>query len=330
MAAQALLEIFLSDAHLIEYISKGVQKSLKDSKSQNYSKIVSSTIDQAFEELQLVDLVATFLEKSLSEARTTPEYSETEPTNPAKVKRKIKKEQEPPLSIDFNQTQYIDPHSLELDVDEQSVTKESDIFPPPDSPGQNQHRRTESESLIIGNESPDPKISSDRLKSPPSLIESVREESRPISSSVNLSENGHSVHEEDYSGSDFEGTSPEKSSHENENWFHETETKPKRTVNFLDGLVSDTFVHREKHALEDVPELFYTQDESMKFQYDYDREAQRADSDGVSWLDWMMERTEEERLKHEEEDELHQHEYQDYWEGNEQYEEESQSGDEMW
>lgn len=117
-------------------------------------------------------------------------------------------------------------------------------------------------------------------------------------------------------------------------WNPETDNpqcRQSRRVNFLDGLISETFIHREKHSPEDVPDLFYTHDESIKFQYDYDREAQRADNEGISWLDWMMKRTEEERKKHEVEDDLLQQEYQDYWEGNDQYEEEeSQSEDEMW
>lgn len=42
-----------------------------------------------------------------------------------------------------------------------------------------------------------------------------------------------------------------------------------------------------------------------------------------------MKRTEEDRLKHEQEDERMQSEFHDYWEGNDQYEEESQSEEDM-
>lgn len=113
--------------------------------------------------------------------------------------------------------------------------------------------------------------------------------------------------------------------------------KHQRQVNFVEGFVSDTFVHREKHTPEEVSQLFYTQDEAIRFQYDYDREAQRADKDGIDWLNWMMGRSEEDRIKHEQEDELEQYHQQDYWEDNDQYELEeneddynSQSEEDMW
>lgn len=177
-------------------------------------------------------------------------------------------------------------------------------------------------------------------------------------------------HENDYSMSDFETSmnSPEKSltkiisqkennntdnndqnnnnnnnsdnsivnnnNNDNNNTDNNAPIKPKkRQVNFVEGFVSDMFVHREKHTPEEVSQLFYTQNEAMRFQYDYDREAQRADNEGVDWLKWMMNRSEEDRIRHEQEDESEQYMNQDYWEDNDQYdqyEEESQSGEDMW
>jgi hypothetical protein len=330
-ALDALLEIFLSDVQLIEYISKGVRKSISDAKSQNYSHIVSNKIDQAFEDLQLANLVAAFLEKTLTKnERSTPEYSDTEPTKVSKLKRKVKKEATS-AEPDFNQTQYINPQSLDLEVNEEQSLP-SDAGGILDSPDQHCTMERESLNRPPSPRSPELKLFEGNVEDPPSFEETGNQNAPNLSPANPLSGIDRSDHERDYSDSDFEVASPDKSLHE----FAEPTSKAEKKVNFPQNLVSDTFVLREKHAPEDIPDLFYTQEESMRFQYDLDRETQRADSDGVSWLDWMMERSEEDRLKHEEEDELLQHEYQDYWEGNERYQEEeeegeeSQSGDEMW
>jgi hypothetical protein len=317
-AIDTLVHTFLSDDQLIEYIARDVRKCLKENRSQhhlNCARIVTQTIDRTFDELHLSELVATFLERTTPKILLpAPEYSESEPTKFSKSKRKGKRRQEESVSIeeqrsvkiDFNETQYINPERLNFQLDES----------------------TQSETTFDRDNSPNKEIANQDVEYP-------QKESQldPISNELDLpTEEPISPHpsptrdlsQDEYSIQQFEG-SPETIQKP------DTETIPKsRHVNFVDGLISDTFIHREKHTPEEVPDLFYTHDESIKFQYDYDREAQRADSEGISWLNWMMKRTEEERKKHEEEDDLLQHEYQDYWEGNEQYDEESQSGDEMW
>jgi hypothetical protein len=313
-----LVHTFLSDDQLIEYIARDVKRYLKENRCQNQlnrSKIVSQTIDRTFEELHLSELVTAFLERTTPKiSLTSPEYSETEPTKFLKSKRKGKKrdevfyEEHPTVELDFNQTQYINPENISIQFDQPTNLRQKS-------------KGTDDVTGQIQIELPDEANSPDEVPisclSPPQVSSPAR----------NISQDEYSVHE-------FEVMTPEP-----EIPTLSPETKPNpdpenpqsRRVNFLDGLISDTFVPREKHSPEEVPDLFYTHEESIKFQYDYDREAQRADTEGITWLDWMMKRTEDDRKKHEEEDDLLQHEYQDYWEGNDQYEdEESQSGDEMW
>lgn len=43
------------------------------------------------------------------------------------------------------------------------------------------------------------------------------------------------------------------------------------TVRFVPNVVSDVFIIREKHSLYEIPDLFYTHDESIQFTSDYNR-----------------------------------------------------------
>lgn len=102
-------------------------------------------------------------------------------------------------------------------------------------------------------------------------------------------ENRDDNYDYEYSMNDFEtsmsSSSPGKSNHPSVvklfPYPKQGKKKHQNQVNFVDGYVSDTFIHREKHDDEDVPQLFYTQNEAMQFQYDYDREAERALRDGL-------------------------------------------------
>eukprot|EP00602_Paraphysomonas_sp_CaronLab_P006455 CAMPEP_0185032506 /NCGR_PEP_ID=MMETSP1103-20130426/20641_1 /TAXON_ID=36769 /ORGANISM="Paraphysomonas bandaiensis, Strain Caron Lab Isolate" /LENGTH=347 /DNA_ID=CAMNT_0027568435 /DNA_START=232 /DNA_END=1272 /DNA_ORIENTATION=+ len=130
-------------------------------------------------------------------------------------------------------------------------------------------------------------------------------------------------HADDYSD-DFEGNvsgmSPSKDVE-----------KGARRVTFVEGIVSDTFFHRQKYAPHELSELFYTHEEAMQFQFDFDREAQRADSDGKEWTEWIMERSEEQLEQDAIEDAAMQDDFRDYWEGNEAYEDSpSGSSNDMW
>jgi hypothetical protein len=62
-------------------------------------------------------------------------------------------------------------------------------------------------------------------------------------------------------------------------------SKGERRVRFPDHIVSDTFYHRLKYAPDEVAELFYTHSEAMQFQYDYDREATKAEAEGREWTE---------------------------------------------
>ena len=60
-----------------------------------------------------------------------------------------------------------------------------------------------------------------------------------------------------------------------------------RRVQFSQSVVSDTFYHRLKYAPEEVVDLFYTHEEAMQFQYDYDREATKAEAEGREWTEYV-------------------------------------------
>ena len=64
-------------------------------------------------------------------------------------------------------------------------------------------------------------------------------------------------------------------------------------MRFIDEVVSDVFFVREKYARHEVPDLFYTHDESLKFTSDYNRESVRAEALGMTWYDWWEARTDE-------------------------------------
>lgn len=89
------------------------------------------------------------------------------------------------------------------------------------------------------------------------------------------------------------------------------ETENARRVHFLDPLVSDIYFTREKYDRDQVAEMFYSADEGFKFQMDFDRELERCMEVDMGWLEWMMERTEEEAQQHEKEDAEIQYEIED-------------------
>jgi hypothetical protein len=100
-------------------------------------------------------------------------------------------------------------------------------------------------------------------------------------------------------------------------------------VYFPDDVVASTLYHRMKYLPAETAELFYTQDEAMQFQYDYDREVNRADNANLDWYEWIMTRTEEQEAADEEEDAaMQQQAYEEYWEG--QDDEVSDNSNEFW
>jgi hypothetical protein len=76
----------------------------------------------------------------------------------------------------------------------------------------------------------------------------------------------------------------------------------KRRVVFHENVVSDVFLTRYKFDRCEVADLFFTVEEGYQFQVDFDRELDRAKEANKGWLDWIMERTDEEAARHEAED----------------------------
>lgn len=66
---------------------------------------------------------------------------------------------------------------------------------------------------------------------------------------------------------------------------------------------------RDKCSKEEIGELFYTHDESIKFENDYARELEKAEILGLSWTDWIEKRTEEDVLREELEEEENNKKY---------------------
>ena len=78
----------------------------------------------------------------------------------------------------------------------------------------------------------------------------------------------------------------------------------RRRVRFpRDSVVSDVFVTRDKYSGEQVEELFYTQDEAMRFSLAYSKESMQAEMAGQTWYDWWQDRDEDDVLKDEQEEE---------------------------
>eukprot|EP00596_Hydrurales_sp_CCMP1899_P010095 CAMPEP_0119040022 /NCGR_PEP_ID=MMETSP1177-20130426/9823_1 /TAXON_ID=2985 /ORGANISM="Ochromonas sp, Strain CCMP1899" /LENGTH=577 /DNA_ID=CAMNT_0007004667 /DNA_START=311 /DNA_END=2041 /DNA_ORIENTATION=+ len=73
-------------------------------------------------------------------------------------------------------------------------------------------------------------------------------------------------------------------------------------VHFDQEVVSDVFFIREKYSRYEVPELFYTHDESIQFTSDYNRESIKAEALGMTWSEWWELRTDADVLKDSEED----------------------------
>jgi hypothetical protein len=57
-------------------------------------------------------------------------------------------------------------------------------------------------------------------------------------------------------------------------------------VHFEQEVVSDVFIIREKYARHEIPDLFYTHDESIQFTSDYNRESIKAEALGLTWSEW--------------------------------------------
>jgi hypothetical protein len=130
--------------------------------------------------------------------------------------------------------------------------------------------------------------------------------------------------EGDYSMGDFESPS-----HSPARVARTGEGGGSKRVVFPDDVVASTLFHRMKYVPAETAELFYTQDEAMQFQYDYDREVTRAENANLDWYEWIMTRSEEQQLADEEEDAaMEQEAYSNYWE--EQEQEESDNSNEFW
>ena len=72
------------------------------------------------------------------------------------------------------------------------------------------------------------------------------------------------------------------------------EDELRRRVRFKPQPVSDVFVTRDKYAEDEVPELFYTAEETHKFSADYTKEMYRAKLVEETWYEWWEKRTEKE------------------------------------
>lgn len=106
-----------------------------------------------------------------------------------------------------------------------------------------------------------------------------------------------------------EGREGEEDSHYNdETWEEEEEyereeqSRRKKRVVFHDNVISDVFLTRYKFDRDEVADLFFTVEEGYQFQVDFDRELSRAQVANKGWLEWIMERTDEEAARHEAED----------------------------
>eukprot|EP00595_Chromulina_sp_UTEXLB2642_P001093 CAMPEP_0196767294 /NCGR_PEP_ID=MMETSP1095-20130614/38574_1 /TAXON_ID=96789 ORGANISM="Chromulina nebulosa, Strain UTEXLB2642" /NCGR_SAMPLE_ID=MMETSP1095 /ASSEMBLY_ACC=CAM_ASM_000446 /LENGTH=254 /DNA_ID=CAMNT_0042134557 /DNA_START=228 /DNA_END=989 /DNA_ORIENTATION=- len=73
-------------------------------------------------------------------------------------------------------------------------------------------------------------------------------------------------------------------------------------IKFADPLITSV-IAIDKCSKDEIPTLFYTHDETVKFENDYSREAQKAELLGISWSDWIAKRTDEDVAKDELEDE---------------------------
>lgn len=89
-----------------------------------------------------------------------------------------------------------------------------------------------------------------------------------------------------------------------------SESTSNRKVTFIEPLVSDVYLTRYKYDREEVSNMFYTAEEGTKFQMDFDREVERSMNADKGWLEWMMERSDEDALHHEQEDETYEYDYE--------------------
>jgi hypothetical protein len=66
--------------------------------------------------------------------------------------------------------------------------------------------------------------------------------------------------------------------------------KNAKRVSFAPKMVSQ-IMYRDKYSKSESVDLFWTHNEAMKFHYDYEQEAQRAEEEGISWGEWMDKRS---------------------------------------
>ena len=59
-----------------------------------------------------------------------------------------------------------------------------------------------------------------------------------------------------------------------------------RSVQFEEILVTETFIY-EKYTRFEIMNLFYTHDDAIKFQYDFECESEQATKEGKSWIDYI-------------------------------------------
>jgi hypothetical protein len=83
---------------------------------------------------------------------------------------------------------------------------------------------------------------------------------------------------------------------------NDTSHTSEKKVEFSNPVVT-VINERDKCSKEEVSELFYTHDESIKFENDYAKELEKAEVLGLTWADWIAKRTEEDILREEQEEE---------------------------
>ena len=104
---------------------------------------------------------------------------------------------------------------------------------------------------------------------------------------------------------------------------YEADKPNRKRVRFpRESVVSEVFVTREKYNGAETEELFYTQDEAVRFSLDYSKETMKAEMAGQTWYDWWQQREEEDVIRDEEEEAKNARAYQNSW-----YDDDDDEGD---
>lgn len=74
-------------------------------------------------------------------------------------------------------------------------------------------------------------------------------------------------------------------------------------VKFVEPIVTDV-IFIDKVPKTDLSYVFFTNEESMKFEYEYSKELERAEVLGMSWMDWMNNRTDDDIARDEAEEQF--------------------------